>query len=110
MFPNVGEMCTLTEGSTLLYEESPIPEGYGWESLADKDGDELEVHYRHILEELGREPGMLGTSFRKAQNKIQDPAKLKRLISLMDGETWLEIDADVKGDIYKGSWNVTLPT
>ena len=38
---------------------------------------------------------------RKTQNKIQDPAKLKRLISLMDGETWLEIDADVKGDIYE---------
>jgi type I restriction enzyme M protein len=90
------------EGSTLLHEDSPIPEGYGWESLAGKDGDELEVHYRHILEELGRQPGMLGTIFRKAQNKIQDPAKLKRLISLMDGETWLEIDADVKGDIYEG--------
>ena len=45
-------------------------------SLADKDGDELEVQYRHILEELGREPGMLGIIFRKAQNKIQDPAKL----------------------------------
>lgn len=90
------------EGSTLLHEESPIPEGYGWESLADKDGDELEVQYRHVLEELGREPGMLGTIFRKAQNKIQDLAKLKRLISLMDGETWLEIDADVKGDIYEG--------
>jgi type I restriction enzyme M protein len=90
------------EGSTLLHEESPIPEGYGWECLADKDGDELEVQYRHVLEELGRQPGMLGTIFRKAQNKIQDPAKLKRLISLMDGETWLEIDADVKGDIYEG--------
>jgi type I restriction enzyme M protein len=90
------------EGSTLLHEESPIPEGYGWDSLAGKDGDELEVQYRHVLEELGREPGMLGTVFRKAQNKIQDPAKLKRLISLMDGETWLEIDADVKGDIYEG--------
>jgi type I restriction enzyme M protein len=90
------------EGSTLLHEESPIPESYGWESLADKDGDELEVQYRHVLEELEREPGMLGTIFRKAQNKIQDPAKLKRLISLMNGETWLEIDADVKGDIYEG--------
>ena len=90
------------EGDTLLQEESPIPEGYGWESLVGKDGDELEVHYRHVLEELGRQPGMLGTIFRKAQNKIQDPAKLKRLISLMDGETWLEIDADVKGDIYEG--------
>ena len=90
------------EGRTLLHEESPVPEGYNWESLADKDGDELEVHYRHVLEELGRQPGMLGTIFRKAQNKIQDPAKLKRLISLMGEETWLEIDTDVKGDIYEG--------
>jgi type I restriction enzyme M protein len=89
------------EGSTLLHEESPIPESYDWESLADKDGD-LEVQYRHVLEELGRQPGMLETIFRKAQNKVQDPAKLRRLISLMDGETWLEIDADVKGDIYEG--------
>jgi len=87
----------------MAHEESPIPESYGWESLADKDGDALEVQYRHVLEKLGRQPGMLGTIFRKAQNKIQDPAKLRCLISLMDGETWLEIDAEVKGDIYEGS-------
>jgi type I restriction enzyme M protein len=30
----------------------------------------LEVYYRHLLEELGKEPGMLGVIFRKAQNKI----------------------------------------
>jgi type I restriction enzyme M protein len=63
------------EGSTLLHEESPIPDGYGWESLVGKDGDELEVHYRYVLEELGRQPGTLGTIFRKAQNKIQDPPR-----------------------------------
>jgi type I restriction enzyme M protein len=45
---------------------------------------------------------MLGVIFRKAQNKIQDPAKLKRLVSMMDEETWLEMDADVKGDVYEG--------
>jgi type I restriction enzyme M protein len=86
----------------MAHEDSPIPEGFGWESFTGKDGDELDVQYRHVLEELGRQPGMLGTIFRKAQNKTQDPAKLKRLISLMDGETWLEIDADVKGDMYEG--------
>jgi type I restriction enzyme M protein len=90
------------ERRTLLDEESPIPGGYDWESLVTKDGDALEVHYRHALEHLGRQPGVLGTIFRKAQNKIQDPAKLKRLISMMGEETWLEIDADVKGDIYEG--------
>ena len=59
---------------------SPIPKGYDWPSLLAKDGDDLEIHYRHVLETLGKEKGMLGVIFRKAQNKIQDPAKLRRLI------------------------------
>ena len=46
---------------------------------------------------------MLGVVFRKAQNRIQDPAKLRRLIvDLIDRETWLTLDADVKGDAYEG--------
>ena len=62
---------------------STIPEGLDWQSLLEKDGDALEVHYRHILETLGKERGMLGIIFRKSQNRIQDPAKLKRLIMLI---------------------------
>ena len=49
-----------------------VPYGLDWQSLLDRDGDELEVHYRHILESLGRQSGTLGTIFRKAQNHIQD--------------------------------------
>ncbi len=80
-----------------------IPEGLDWPSLLARDGDELEVHYRHVLTELGRRTGMLGVVFRKAQNRIQDPAKLRRLIvDLIDRETWLTLDADVKGDAYEG--------
>jgi type I restriction enzyme M protein len=81
---------------------SVIPKGYDWPSLASKDGDALEIHYRHILEELGRETGLLGVIFRKAQNKIQDPAKLRRLITMIDSETWVGLDIDVKGEIYEG--------
>jgi len=81
---------------------STIPKGLDWESLLKKDGDALEVHYRHILESLGKEKGMLGVIFRKSQNKIQDPAKLKRLIELINDETWVGLDIDVKGDIYEG--------
>ena len=56
-----------------------------------------------LLRELGSEPGLLGLIFRKAQNRIQDPAKLKRLIvDLIDAETWTGVDADVKGDAYEG--------
>jgi hypothetical protein len=53
---------------------SSVPKGYDWPSLMAKDGDELETHYRHVLETLGKRSGMLGVIFRKAQNKIQDPA------------------------------------
>lgn len=81
---------------------STIPEGLDWQSLLEKDGDALEVHYRHILEMLGKERGMLGIIFRKSQNRIQDPAKLKRLIMLISDETWVGLDIDVKGEIYEG--------
>ncbi|MBA7478965.1 putative type I restriction enzymeP M protein [subsurface metagenome] len=81
---------------------SSIPAGYDWPTLLRKDGDELEVQYRHILETLGKEKGMLGVIFRKSQNKIQDPAKLKRLVEMIDSETWVGLDIDVKGDIYEG--------
>jgi len=81
---------------------SSIPEGLDWASLLGKDGDELEVHYRHTLDSLGKEKGMLGVIFRKSQNKIQDPAKLRRLIELINDETWVGMDIDIKGDIYEG--------
>jgi type I restriction enzyme M protein len=66
---------------------SAVPKEYAWPSLLARDGDELETHYRHVLESLGKQKGMLGIIFRKAQNKIQDPAKLRRLIvDLIDKE------------------------
>jgi type I restriction enzyme M protein len=84
-------------------KKSPIPEKYSWPALLKRDGDELEIHYRHTLEELGKEPGLIGVIFRKAQNKIQDPAKLRRLIAdLIDKEEWSSLDTDVKGDAYEG--------
>src|SRR5579884_3110559 len=84
-------------------QRSTIPEGYDWPSLLELDGIPLEYHYRRTLETLGKEPGMLRTIFLKAQNKIQDPAKLRRLIAeLIDKESWSNLDADVKGDIYEG--------
>lgn len=84
-------------------KKSPIPEKYSWPELLKRDGDELEIHYRHTLEQLGKEPGLIGVIFRKAQNNIQDPAKLRRLIAdLIDKEEWSSLDTDVKGDAYEG--------
>ena len=80
-----------------------VPYGLDWQSLLDRDGEELEAHYIKMLNDLGKHPGMLGVIFRKAQNRIQDPAKLRRLIvDLLDQERWMILDADVKGDAYEG--------
>ena len=81
---------------------SKIPQGLDWQSLLDRDGADLEDHYRKILESLGKGPGMLGVIFRKSQSKIQDPAKMRRLVELINGETWVGLDVDVKGAIYEG--------
>ncbi len=82
---------------------SAVPAPFDWPTLLAKDGDELETHYRHILSELGKRKGMLGVIFRKAQNRIQDPAKLRRLIvDLIDKEQWTSLSSDVKGDAYEG--------
>src|SRR6266480_2727058 len=61
-------------------EPSAVPTEYVWPTLIKKDGDELFDHYRHVLENLGNEKGLLGLIFNKSQNKFQDPAKLRRLI------------------------------
>jgi len=90
------------EGSAMLGLPSSIPEQFNWASLQRLDGDELESHYRAILTGLGQGAGLIPVIFRKAQNKIQDPAKLRRLIELIDGETWSGLDIDVKGEIYEG--------
>ena len=79
-----------------------IPAEYNWQSLKAKRGAELEVHYVTLLRELGNKPGMLGQIFTKAQNKIQDPAKLYRLIDMVNETQWVTMGADVKGDIYEG--------
>ena len=90
-------------------KKSTIPKKYDWTTLTSKRGSELEDHYRSVLQKLARESGLLGVIFRKAQNKIQDPAKLERLIKLIEGDAkdsdrivWMGMDIDVKGEIYEG--------
>ncbi len=51
---------------------------------------------------MGNGPGMLGAIFFKAQNKIQDPAKLSRLVQMIDAESWVGMYTDTKGDLYEG--------
>ena len=87
----------------LLGEPSSIPPRWNWAALVRHDGDALEAQYRHTLENLATQPGLIGTIFRKSQNKLSDPAKLKRVVSLIDSEgPWIGLNVDVKGEIYEG--------
>ena len=61
-------------------QKSPVPKDYSWPVLIKQDGDDLFDHYRHMLESLGNEKGLLGLIFNKSQNKFQDPSKLRRLV------------------------------
>lgn len=80
----------------------PIPKQYGWDTLINKSGAELETHYNTMLRELAKEKGILGQIFTKSQNKIQDPAKLYKLIALINAENWILMGVKDKGDIYEG--------
>lgn len=79
-----------------------IPKKYSWEKLVPLRGADLETHYTNTLRELGKEKGILGQIFTKSQNKIQDPAKLSKIIAMIDSEQWLMMGVKDKGDIYEG--------
>ena len=86
------------------YNRKPIvPAGYDWATLLSKEGDALEVQYRHTLEHLSNRTDTLGQIFKKAKPEIQKPQTLRRLIvDLIEPEKWMSMQADVKGDIYEG--------
>ncbi len=73
-----------------------------WENLQGKNGAELENFYTQLLRTLAMEKGMLGQIFTKSQNKVQDPAKLLKIISLIEKEDWVLMGSDIKGKIYEG--------
>ena len=79
-----------------------IPKEFNWENLITKRGAELEVHYSKLLRELAKAKGTLGQIFLKSQNKIQDPAKLYKIIDMINKEEWTLMGSDVKGKIYEG--------
>ena len=92
----------LADEMTELGFDNPIPAKFGWAVLSSKSGDNLEVHYRHTLETLGKQPGLVGIIFRKAQNKISNPSDLQRVIKMIGDEDWSGMDVDIKGAIYEG--------
>jgi len=72
------------------YNREPIiPPKLGWSSLLAKDGDELEIHYRHLLETLGKEKGMLGYLLLNLEN-TSEGSKI-RLSASTRGESWQDM-------------------
>ena len=90
------------EYASLPGMESSIPTQFRWNALVNKNGVALEKHYSKTLRALSRRQGIIGVIFKGAKNEITKPAKLKQLIALIDKETWLGLDMDVKGAIYEG--------
>ena len=82
-------------------EDSAIPEGYRWADLINLDGLDLVKQYEETLEELSGQDNLIGTIYTKAQNKIDKPVYLKKVITLINEESWLVMDGDVKGAIYE---------
>lgn len=89
------------ENVEIFGETSAIPEGYRWNDLTELDGLDLIEQYEKTLKLLSQEDNLIGTIYTKAQNKIDKPVYLKKVITLIDEENWLSMDGDVKGAIYE---------
>src|ERR1700692_4322027 len=90
------------EAASQLGEPSALPPGGRRAAIKNLQGGALATRYAAILAKLSRHDGLIGAIFLKAQNEIQDPAKLRRLVTMIGEETWLGLDPDTKGAIYEG--------
>ncbi len=73
-----------------------------WDTLQDKDGEELETQYRHALGELAKTKGTAGAVYAKAQNRIAEPAMLKKLVTdLLGQRDWQVHGPEVLGGLYE---------
>ena len=89
------------ENAKLFGDDSAIPEGCRWSDLIDLDGLDLIEQYEKTLKELSEQANLIGTIYTKAQNKIDKPVYLKKVITMINEEQWLVMDGDVKGAIYE---------
>ncbi len=74
-----------------------------WGKLSSASDDaKLARNYHAALRNLSNSTGLLGLIFTKPISKIEDAAKLRRLVRLVDEQEWSTLDLDVKGEIYEG--------
>lgn len=89
------------ENVKIFAEDSAIPEGYRWDNLISLDGHDLIDQYEESLKVLSGQDNLIGTIYTKAQNKIDKPVYLKKVITMINEHNWLSMDGDVKGAIYE---------
>lgn len=76
--------------------------GHGpWEALRDRSSHDLYRRYEQVLDHLAYGPGNLGLLFGRAQNRISDPVKLRRLVDLVDSYHWSRSDSTGRGAVFE---------
>lgn len=79
-----------------------LPEGCSWNDMKRLVGTDLEEKYKHILDILGKSPGILGEIYNGSMNRINTPASLQKVVNMIDEVEWSSLSVDVKGDVYEG--------
>jgi hypothetical protein len=73
-----------------------VPKGHDWPSLLAKDGDELQTHYRHVHESLGKRPGIFsdfahgskGSAVLRESLAAAKPRIYKGQVQTRENEVW----------------------
>lgn len=80
---------------------SKIPDGYKWKDFCNLSGEDLIEKYEEILKELSKQGEIIGTIFTKAQNKIDRPVHLAKVIKMVSEQNWYMMEGDFKGALYE---------
>ena len=83
-------------------KKSDKPQYFWGKLIGTRNNARLASIYRKTLAKLSDQKGLLGLIYTKPQSKINDNAKLRRLIELIDAQEWSSLDVDVKGEVYEG--------
>src|SRR4051794_30317793 len=79
-----------------------LPKGCGWTELKEKTGAELTKTYTRMLATLGEASGIIAEIYSGAQSRFNNPANLKKLVTLIDETEWTTLGVDVKAHAYEG--------
>ncbi|QLG28158.1 SAM-dependent DNA methyltransferase [Halorarum halophilum] len=92
----------MDEKETFGEEPIEVPEECRWETLKQKDGEELLSHYNTtVLPQLGEQEGIIGEIFARVNSQFRTPVNLRKAVREIDEVNWSEIDTDVKGAAYE---------